>query len=175
MTHHDKDQHRPTPLWGSILTVIAGVTIIALAATVIHYRDLYGDTLDDLRKAEFRRKTLEEDSSNFRYVQRDKSAYTLQLIPTLTQAETTAFQARGLRAPYDDLAADLVNNWDSLGRLDRPSGSHDSLVRDAVCVLGPDRALALFDDGDRHGTALLAYRVSESGEITWQLLETVVQ
>jgi hypothetical protein len=149
--------------------------ILALAATVIHYRDLYGETLDKLRATEFRRKTLEEDSSNFRYVQKDSAAYTLQLIPTLTQAETTDLQEKGLWQPYDDLAADLVNNWDTVCSDNGVFSTDDSLTRHGVCVLGGDRVLAVFDDGESHGTALLAYQVSDSGQISWQLLEAVVE
>lgn len=174
MTDHDIDQHPPKPVWGSILTAIAGLAILGLAATVIHYRDLYGETLDQLRKAEFRRQTLEEDSSNFRYVQKDNAVYTLQLIPTLTQAETSAFQDKGLWQPYDDLAADLVNNWDTVCSDNGAFTVGDSLSQEGVCVLCEDRVLAVFDNGDSHGSALLAYQVSDTGEISWQLLEAVV-
>lgn len=89
MTEHDIDKVAPKPLWVSIMTVVVGVAILGLVATVIHYRDLYADTLDQLRKTEFRQVALEEDSSNFRFVQKDSSIYTLQLIPTLTHSETS--------------------------------------------------------------------------------------
>ena len=171
----DSDQHHSkSSVWGSVITVVAGLVIIALTATVIHYRDMYVETLDHLRKAEFRRQTLEEDSSNFRYVQKDSAAFTLQLIPTLTQTETTAFQEKGLWHPYDDLAADLVNNWDTVCSDNGAFAGGDSLTRHGVCVLCEDRVLAVFNDGDSHGSALLAYQVSGAGDISWQLLEAVL-
>lgn len=175
MTDHELDQPPPKPVWGSILTAVAGVAIIGLAVTVIHYRDLYGETLDQLRKTEFRRQTLEEDSSNFRYVQKDSSVYTLQLVPTLTQAETSALEQKGLWQPYDDLAADLVNNWDTVCSDNGAFTNGDSLTPEGVCVLCEDRVLAVFEDGNSHGSALLAYQVSDTGEISWQLLEAVMQ
>ena len=175
MTDHDTDQHPPKPIWGSILTAIAGLAILGLAVTVIHYRDLYGETLDHLRKAEFRRRALEEDSSNFRYVQKDSSGYTLQLIPTLTLAETAALEAKGLWQPYDDLAADLVNKWDTVCSNNGTFIGGDSLTQEGVCVLSENRVLAVFEDGDSHGSALLTYQVADTGEVTWQLLEAVVQ
>jgi hypothetical protein len=174
MTEHDIDKEAPKPLWVSIMTVVAGVAILALVATVIHYRDLYADTLDRLRKTEFRQKALEEDSSNFRFVQKDSSIYTLQLIPTLTHSEKSALEAKGLWRPYDDLAADLVNNWDTVCSEHGTFAGGDSLTREGVCVLSEDRVLAVFDDGDTHGTVLLTYQVSDTGVVSWRLLEAVL-
>ena len=174
MTDHDTDQHPPTAVWGSILTAIAGLAILGLAVTVIHYRDLYSETLDQLRKTEFRQQALEEDSSNFRYVQKGSAVYTLQLIPTLTQVEMSSLQEKGLWQPYDDLAADLVNNWDTVCLDNGAFASGDSLTQEGVCVLSEDRVLAVFDDGGAHGSALLTYQVADTGEVTWLLLEAVV-
>ena len=148
--------------------------ILALTATVIHYRDLYGETLDQLRATEFRQRALEEDSSNFRFVKKDSAAFALQLIPTLTQVETTILQEKGLWQPYDDLAADLVNNWDTVCSDNGVFSTEDSLSHDGVCVLGKDRVLAVFDDGDTQGSVLLAYQVTDAGQVNWQLLEAVV-
>jgi hypothetical protein len=160
-----------TSLWVSAMTVAAGVAIVALAASTIHYRDLYVETLDRLRKADFRRRTLEEDSSNFRHRRAD-SAGILQLVPTLTLAEVEEYQNKGLWDPYDDIANDLINHPELLSPA-APEGGPPLLARENICVLGPDRVLAFFKHGSGEGRMLASYAVSDDGEISWEVVEAV--
>ena len=154
-------------LWGSIVTIVAGVLIIGLTVTTIHYRDLYVETLDRWRMAEFRRQTLEEDASNFRFRKADSSAYTLQLEPTLTVAEIEDLREKGLWDPYADIANDLINHPELISLDSTQKGEAPVLMREGICVLGPDRVLAVFEYGDRQGRMLLSYTVTDDGEIRW--------
>jgi hypothetical protein len=155
------------------LTIAAGLAIVGLAWSTIHYRDMYVDTLDRLRKTDFRRRTLEEDVSNFRGVRADSSGGMLQLVPTLTLSEVASFQEQGLWNPYDDIANDLINHPELLSP-DRtePTGP-PLLARENICVLGPDRVLAHFEHDGTPGRALLSYSVADDGAISWQVLEAV--
>ena len=167
-----EDIKSKTSLWGSIVTVVAGVLITGLTVTTIHYRDLYVDTLDRWRKAEFRRQTLEEDASNFRFRKADSSAYALQLQPTLTVAEIESLQQKGLWDPYVDIANDLVNHPELISPDSAREREAPVLTREGICVLGPDRVLAFFEHGNTHGRMLLSYTVSDDGEIRWGVQAT---
>ena len=164
-----EDVRSKTSLWGSIVTIVAGVLIVGLTVTTIHYRDLYVQTLDRLRSVEFRRQTLEEDASNFRFRKADSSAYALQLQPTLTVAEIESLQQKGLWDPYVDIANDLINH-PALISLDS-AGETPVLTREGICILGPDRVLAFFEYEDRQGRMLLSYTVTDDGEICWGVQE----
>jgi len=166
-----EDVKSKTSLWGSIVTIVAGVLIIGLTVTTIHYRDLYVQTLDRLRSVEFRRQALEEDASNFRFRKADSSAYVLQLEPTLTVAEIGFLQQKGLWDPYTDIANDLINHPELISLDSAGEGEAPVLIREGVCVLGPDRVLAFFEHGNRQGKMLLSYTVSDDGEIRWEVQE----
>ena len=166
-----EDVKSKTSLWGSIVTIVAGVLIIGLTVTTIHYRDLYVQTLERLRSVEFRRQALEENASNFRFRKADSSAYVLQLEPTLTVAEIEFLQQKGLWDPYTDIANDLINHPELISLDSAGEGEAPVLIREGVCVLGPDRVLAFFEHGNRQGKMLLSYTVSDDGEIRWEVQE----
>lgn len=165
------DVKSKTSLWGSIVTIVAGVLIVGLTVTTIHYRDLYVETLDRWRKAEFRRQTLEEDASNFRFRKADSLAYGLQLQPTLTVAEIESLQQKGLWDPYADIANDLINHPEVISLDSAQEGEAPVLTREGICVLGPDRVLAFFEHDNRQGRMLLSYTVTDDGEIRWGVQE----
>ncbi len=166
-----EDVKSKTSLWGSIITVVAGVLIIGLTVTTIHYRDLYVQTLDRLRSVEFRRQALEEDASNFRFRKADSSAYALQLEPTLTVAEIESLQQKGLWDPYADIANDLINHPELILLDSAGEGEAPVLTREGICVLGPDRVLAFFEHGNTQGRMLLSFTVTDDGEISWGVQE----
>ncbi len=166
-----EDVRSKTSLWGSIVTIVAGVLIVGLTATTIHYRDLYVETLDRWRMAEFRRQALEEDASNFRFRKADSSAYALQLEPTLTVAEIESLQQKGLWDPYADIANDLINHPELISLDSAQEREVPVLIREGICVLGPDRVLAFFEHGNQQGRMLLSYTVSDDGEISWGVQE----
>lgn len=162
-----EDIKSKTSLWGSIVTIVAGLLIIGLTVTTIHYRDLYVQTLDRLRSVEFRNQILEEDVSNFRFRKANSSAYALQLEPTLTVAEFESLQQKGLWDPYADIANDLINHPELISLNSAREGEAPVLTREGICVLGPDRVLAFFEHGNTQGRMLVSYTVSDDGEISW--------
>jgi len=91
----------------------------------------------------------------------------------LTLAELASFQRKGLWDPYDDIANDLINHSELVSPDDAEPGGPPLVVRENICVLGPDRVLAHSEPGGGQGRMLLSYVVSDDGAISWEVLEAV--
>ena len=168
-TSDNAKRGNPSKWWLLFPVVLAGLCVV-LMITALYYRDIYYELSDNYRSLSFRNHQLETDVTRLRSALGDPDNPPLQVKPVLTELELMDLSKKGINNPYDDLAADLTNN----PTLDVPS-ERVLIFADAtqVCLLGPERALAFYQEADNYGYALLAYEVDDSARVSWRVLSTL--
>ena len=92
--------------------------------------------------------------------------------PGLSKAETDEYKKRGLSNPENDIINDLGSR-EELMPFKGVFGARPSFYREVrMYVLNAKWAFASFDDGSNIGQTLIDYSVSDSGVISWKVIET---
>lgn len=92
------------------------------------------------------------------------------IYPFLTRREIDSLRGLGLKQPLEDLERDLRRQTDLIpyeGVLGGTMGFH---APDGIRILGPGRAIGVFDDGHKEGHLILAFEVKPGGDITWEVI-----
>lgn len=92
----------------------------------------------------------------------------------LTDDDIKALQNRGLRNPLADLRADLSKQGKLIPFPPVLGGKMGFYDRDAIRILNRRWAIAAFDDGHISGQALLKYEVKAGGQISWRIIEAIM-
>ena len=79
---------------------------------------------------------------------------------------------RGLANPVEDLIADLQRHPELIPYPGELGGQMGFMERDRIRVLSRAWVYAPFDDGHVAGEAIFEYQVSESGSISWRIIES---
>jgi|GEM_PF-1513116 len=163
---------KKAPSIGSILmTVGPFVLSLILAITTLYYRDRVEDVESDLAGSVFRSQSLNDEINRLNSMIKGMEQPEMQIKPTFTSTEVESLNRRGFKRPYLELAHDLAGN----PTLMTPAGYEVQNVSietwEDTCILGPDRALARYRQGDLRGKMLLSYAISDQNEITWKILE----
>ncbi len=155
---------------GSILwPTVSGVLAVACVILAIIVMDLKDELFaNDNEVARIRMEDKEQQKKLEKWFKRPKQS---QIYYTaLTEAEIEQLKRKGLADPIQDLAVDLVKHPELIPMEPVLGGTMD-FWRDAVMVLGPGRVRAEFEDGHIGGHMILEYQVSDSGKISWTVLE----
>lgn len=89
-----------------------------------------------------------------------------------TEGEWEELQNKGLKHPAEDLVADLKKNKELIPHEGVLGGT---MSFESVQFLGLRWAVASISDGHILGLALLKYRVSDDGRITWNVVDSYIQ
>ncbi len=171
MSANEAAEARSPSKWWLLFPVGLAIVCIVLAMAVNHYRTELYKVQDRYQNLHFRSTALEDDVARLRKIDTLFNSSPLQVTPAMTDLELAVLRKKGLDDPYTDLAADLTGE-PVLTMADRITLSNPVfLFADQVCILGADRAVASFTDGEVEGRALLSYEVSDEGWISWKIIQ----
>ena len=89
-----------------------------------------------------------------------------------TEGDWEELQNKELKHPVEDLVADLKKNKEIIPQKGVLGGT---MAFEDVQFLGSRWAVASISDGHILGLALLKYRVSDDGRITWNVVDSYIQ
>ncbi|MCF7805542.1 MAG: hypothetical protein K9N46_14090 [Candidatus Marinimicrobia bacterium] len=159
----ESDTTGSSHLWRNSLLIILFASAVFLVIRV----NLLTDTLETLREDYQMMQTRIDSLRALRTPPPDSLGFT----GFLTEYDLRQLREKGLVNPVEALKTDLMNSAELIPE-EGVLGGTMHFYPDQIYVLSSKWVLAYYDDGHTAGELLLEYKVSPTGEIAWNVIDS---
>jgi len=173
MTHDAlrKKYHRERFFWIGLTIIL----VMLMGALLLKQ----GGYQSKLNRAQQREKRLTTEIGDLKrsltQARQQKTEIPSQSSSSLQRGDVEMLKEKGLRAPIQDIKADLMKHRELIpyeGVLGGKMGFYDE---NGIQILDSRWVLADFEDGHIAGRMLLEYQVSNEGQISWKVLNSYLE